>query len=194
MNFNNKEDIKAWLDRYNITGYTIHEDLTVDVEGTVDLYGKSLTSIPIQFGYVSESFDCGDNQLTSFKGCPKRIGKDFLGLWNSVKSLENGPEEIGNDYYISNNPLESLLNSPKIVGNDFLCRQVPLKNLHEINTEFKGKLFYCGSIIEDFSQFYTGTTLSISYPEFKAIKQFVELNNKVPQKNDYKTNSVKKKI
>lgn len=190
----NKDDIKAWLDKYKINNYTINDDLTVDVKGSVDLYGKSLSSIPVQFGTVTNSFDCGDNELTTFKGCPKKVGKIFIGVDNNVTSLENGPEEIGHDYYISNNPLVNLQHGPKKIGGDFLCRQVPLKNLHDINSEFEGKLFYCGSIIEDFSQYYTSTSLDISYQEFKAIKQFIELNKKVPHKDNNDIQSSKRKI
>jgi hypothetical protein len=40
-----KGEIKNWLDCYGIKNYTINDDLTVDVNGSVDLYDKNLSSI-----------------------------------------------------------------------------------------------------------------------------------------------------
>ena len=54
-------EIINWLDRYNIQYCTINEDLTVDVEGDVNLSKKGLNFIPVQFGRVSGNFDCSDN-------------------------------------------------------------------------------------------------------------------------------------
>ena len=75
--FKTKEEVQTWLDEMGITKYTINEDLTVDVKGSVILSRNDLTSIPVQFGTVSGYFDLSDNDLTSLQGCPKEVGGIF---------------------------------------------------------------------------------------------------------------------
>ncbi len=77
-------DIESILKRYNIKNRTINEDGTVDVDGSVDLYEKGLTKIPVKFRNVSGGFFCGFNQLTSLKGCPKEVGGNFLCAYNQL--------------------------------------------------------------------------------------------------------------
>ena len=67
--------IIKWLDSFDIKNYNINDDLTIDVNGHVDLAEKSLTCFPsfIKFNKVSSSFYCYRNQLTSLKGCPTTV-------------------------------------------------------------------------------------------------------------------------
>ncbi len=72
INVGEYQRIKFWLDEMDIENYTINDDLTVDIRGNVDLFGKDLTHIPIQFGTVSGWFDVKCNpRLTSLDGFPK---------------------------------------------------------------------------------------------------------------------------
>ena len=73
----NKSEIEQWLKKYNITNYTIHDNLVVDVNGDVDVSSKELTKLPFQFGKVTGKFDCGSNNLTSLQYCPTTVGRDF---------------------------------------------------------------------------------------------------------------------
>ena len=41
--------VEDWLKFYSIKNYTINEDLSVDVNGNVDLTGLVLSYIPIKF-------------------------------------------------------------------------------------------------------------------------------------------------
>jgi len=73
-----RKRIKDWLDNMKVKNYTINEDSTVDVNGSVHLINKGfLTEIPIQFGKVKDGFDVSDNKLTSLKGCPPSHRKLF---------------------------------------------------------------------------------------------------------------------
>ena len=69
--------IGNWLDSMGIHNYTINNDLTVDVDGDVDLYNKNLTKIPVQFNEVLGNFDCSYNNLESLEWHPKYVGGDF---------------------------------------------------------------------------------------------------------------------
>lgn len=98
----NKQSIEEDIDhieylcrRYNIKNYTINEDMSVDVDGSVNLYRCSLSKIPLKFGYVSGSFRCDHNQLETLEGSPKIVDYDFNCDNNQLKSLKGSP-----DYFI----------------------------------------------------------------------------------------------
>lgn len=90
--FNTKEQIKKWLDSLYIKNYTINDDLSVDVNGDVDIVNKNLYDIPIQFGYIDGNFFCQNNELKSLKGCPKYIEDDFQFYHNNLYDLKYFPE------------------------------------------------------------------------------------------------------
>ena len=69
-------------DNYKIDGsYTINEDNTVDVDGTVKVKNKnikSLTNGAFRFGIVQGNFYCARCEaLKSLKGAPKKVGRKF---------------------------------------------------------------------------------------------------------------------
>lgn len=100
--------VKQWLDSMEIKKYVINDDLSVDVNGDVLLYKKGLTELPIQFNRVDGFFNCGNNQLTSFKNFPIYIGGYFQYKDNPfpIEIFEERPETIKayirnqNDYKI----------------------------------------------------------------------------------------------
>jgi hypothetical protein len=128
-----KEEVESILNKYKITNYTINDDLTVDVDGGVDLYGKSLTVIPVQFGKVTKYFDCSGNQLASLQGAPREVSGGFWCHANKLISLQGAPREVGGSFKCSENQLTSLKGSPREVGRDFWCFNNPmLKTLEGI--------------------------------------------------------------
>jgi hypothetical protein len=81
--------------QYNIKNYTINSDGSIDVVGDVDLWRKSLTELPLIFNKVSGYFYCGDNFLTTLKGCPRWVESDFNCSYNRLTSLEFRPDYVG---------------------------------------------------------------------------------------------------
>ncbi len=59
--FVDEDEIHSLCKKYSIKNYTINGDGTIDV----DLDGKSLTKIPLNFNKVSGDFYCSINNLTS---------------------------------------------------------------------------------------------------------------------------------
>ena len=59
-----REGVEVWLKFYGVKNYTINEDLSVDVEGDINLYSKGLSEISIKFGNVSGDFICEGNHPT----------------------------------------------------------------------------------------------------------------------------------
>ena len=136
------QQIKDWLKLMKIKKYTIDENGVVDVEGNVQIAGRDLTYIPVQFGYVSGFFYCGQNQLTSLKGCPREVGREFSCRNNQLTGLKGAPREVGGTFICSQNHLTSLQYSPREVGKDFNCSGNLLTNLQGAPREVGGD-FYC---------------------------------------------------
>lgn len=133
--------IKSFLVEYKIKNATINKDLTVDVYGDVDLYGKELTEIPIQFRKVDGDFICSYNNLTSLKGCPREVGRDFYCCNNNLTSFEYCPTKVGNDFDCAHNQLISFKGCPKKVGGSFYCMDNQFTSLGEIGEV--GKKLWC---------------------------------------------------
>ena len=123
-----REMIEMWLKEYSkmnyaFKNYTINDDFTIDVDGSVDLRDKKLKEFPdyIQFGVVNGRFDCSHNQLTSLRGCPRVVKHTFSCYRNRLTSLEGAPTTVGINFDCSDNRLVTLKGAPKKVRGDFFC-------------------------------------------------------------------------
>lgn len=125
--FKTKKEIKAWLDSVGVQHYTIQDDLTVDVMGSVKLSEKNLHFLPIQFGSVVNRFDVSHNHLVSLKGSAHKCAS-FLCNNNNITSLEYAPKEVGDKFDCSNNRLRSLKGCPPKVYS-FFCSSNYLTSL-----------------------------------------------------------------
>jgi hypothetical protein len=115
-----KEQIIDWLNHHKIENYVINQDLTVDVNGKVNLSHKNLKDFPIQFGLVKNEFDCSYNKLTSLFGAPHTVKSHFKCNNNKLKTLEFGPKIVSGYYECSENQLTSITHTPDTV-HDFYC-------------------------------------------------------------------------
>ena len=106
-------------EKYDIENYTINEDGSVDVDGSVRLSSKGLSKLPLRFGTVTGDFDIEYNQLTSLEGCPKEIELNFCCFGNQLTSFKGGPSKVGGYVDAGNNEIESLDYAPLEVGGDF---------------------------------------------------------------------------
>jgi hypothetical protein len=145
MFLNTEKEIKEWLDLMKIKNYTIvnlDEQLVVDVDDVVSLTELGLTEIPIKFNNVTGDFDLWKNNLENLKGCPEKVGKDFVCSNNQLTSLEHCPKEVGENFYCSTNKLESLKGCPKKINMSFRCENNLLKSLEHC-PEKVGGVFCC---------------------------------------------------
>ena len=127
-----KQEITEWLDEHKIQNYTINEDLTIDVDGNVNLHGWKLKTIPFQFGTVNGYFDCSCNKLTSLEHCPKTVNGYFSCSGNKLTSLKHCPKTDNGGFGCSCNQLTSLEHCPKIVNGYFYCSYNPLNSIKEL--------------------------------------------------------------
>ena len=58
----NKQEIEDWLKEMKIKNFEVNDDLTVDVDGYVNISKKKLTEIPVQFNKINGVFNCSDNK------------------------------------------------------------------------------------------------------------------------------------
>ena len=116
-----REEVIEVCENYKIIDYTINDDLSIDVDGSIGLYNKNLEHLPLKFNYVHGGFQCNRNKLKSLEGCPKTVGGDFVCYGNKLKSLEGCPQSVGGDFYCFTNDIETLKGSPQTVDGDFYC-------------------------------------------------------------------------
>jgi hypothetical protein len=117
------EEIKGlFIQNLKDQGCFQNPDETWSSKGDVDISGKSLKVIPVQFKEVGGDFWCGNNKLTSLQGCPKEVGGGFGCGHNQLTSLQGCPKEVGGGFGCAYNKLTSLQGCPKEVGGDFWCR------------------------------------------------------------------------
>lgn len=130
--FTTKEEIKDWLNKLEITKYTIRDDLTVDVFETISLaYLYCKDYIPVQFGIIEGDFNCSYCELTTLKGCPDIVKGNFNCRRNSLTTLKYFPQYIDGNIDCSGNDLTSLKGVPEIINGTFCCSFNQLTNLIE---------------------------------------------------------------
>lgn len=71
--------------------------------------------MPVQFSYVSGTFDVSYNQLITLKGSPLVVGGNFFCSNNQLKTLEGVSPKIGNYLDFSANYITNLHHCPKRV-------------------------------------------------------------------------------
>ena len=161
---------------YNITNYIINDDGSIDVYGNVFLDNYKLTELPLTFNYVSGSFYCVGNELTTLKGSPKHVGSDFICTNNKLTTLEGCPENVSGSFYCYNNKLTTLKGSPKHVGRVFNCSHNNLTDNYcdtIIGKDFYTSLEQEGLIVKK------GSNKITNYKEFQKLRKRKLILNKL---------------
>ena len=141
-----REEVIQVCEKYEIENYTINDDLSIGVDGSVYLEKEKLEYLPLKFNYVSGDFSCYDNKLKQLEGCPQTVGGRFNCYFNELVSLEGSPQTVNGDFNCFNNKLESLEGSPKTINGDFDCSYNKLTDL-EYFPEVNGSVTIYGNIV-----------------------------------------------
>ena len=178
-----KTQIEQWLNKNGVRFFIINDDLTVDVNGYVDISNNNLVEIPIQFGIVKGDFYCGSNRLTSLKG---------------------SPYEVTGSFHCAANRLTNLDCCPKIIKENLNCVQNPLISLRGFNSQLEGDFHHSSScdnpfiILELESYYYRSSTpkgeifsVWINGKEINSILSSLELENELTQNPEKKINKMK---
>jgi len=180
----NEEEIHSICKKYGIENYTINPDGTIDVDGDVDLYDKSLTKLPLNFNKVSGHFFCEFNKLTSLEGSPKSVGGGFQCTRNQLTSLEGAPQSVSGGFLCAFNQLTNLLGAPNSVGGYFGCdynRLTSLEGAPESVVNFScsfNKLKNLEGVpksIAGYLECYNNEIISLDGLEYKNINGVIDL-------------------
>ena len=123
-----KEKVRNLCNYYKIKNFIIHNDLSVDVNGSVDLSSYFLkannippiTQIPIKFFKVSGDFTTSTDMNHGSMVGDLWIGNQFA---NNLTSLKNAPAFVGGSFECERNNLYSLIYAPlEVRGIKFNCR------------------------------------------------------------------------
>jgi hypothetical protein len=152
--FESNTEIDKICRKCDIINYTINSDNSVDVDGNVNFLGKELESIPLNFNIVNGHFHCSNNNLTSLKGCPVRVGNEFYCNYNRLTSLQYSPQyvESGN-FSCGMNKIESLQYCTELIRSNFYCGYNKLTSLEHHPTVY-GEFDCCDNQINTFENFY----------------------------------------
>ena len=152
--FESNTEIDTICEKYDIINYTINSDNSVDVDGDVNLFNKRLESIPLNFNIVNGYFGCGNNHLTSLKGCPVRVGNGFYCFDNILTSLQYSPQYVENgSFSCRDNKIKSLQYCTELIRGDFYCYYNKLTSLQYHPTVY-GKFYCYNNQINTFENFY----------------------------------------
>ena len=146
ISFPTSEDqIVQLCERYVIQNYLINTDLSIDVNGGVNLGNLKLTSLPLRFSIVGGDFNCSYNHLTTLEGGPIEVRGNFYCHHNQLTTLDGCTREVGGYFSCYNNPVSVIVykfpNHEKVlkVWDDFNV----VRNGNEISAyRFKEMYFY----------------------------------------------------
>ena len=137
-----RQDQIKWLNKCApYTKWKLTQAGLVDIFGDFDCQGQYLLDFEgVSFGTITGYFNCGNNQLTSLKGAPKKV-VDFYCYSNQLTSLAGAPRIVTGEFDCSDNKLSTLEGAPRKVGGDFNCKFNQLTSLKgaplEVGGDFK---------------------------------------------------------
>jgi len=104
------KSIEKWIEDYltdeiNAHVITINDDLSINCVGNVYLNNMLKGNLPdyIQFKDVDGYFSISNNEMTSLRGCPIHVNRDFYCAQNRLETFEYAPTYVGGDFFVTRN-------------------------------------------------------------------------------------------
>lgn len=101
------KEIEFYCNLNQITNYTINDDYSVDVNGTVILSTLKEGKIPFKFAHIKGSFIADSLNLETLDNAPNSVDGDFSIKYNKLKNLIGSPKSC-NSFVANNNLLENV--------------------------------------------------------------------------------------
>lgn len=162
------ENIHRLCKKYYLSNYSINDDLTVNVNGSVIITGYDISNIPINFNNVEGSFYCQGNKLTTLVGTPRYVSGDFYCTGNQLTTLDGAPNYVGGDFYCDDNKLISLDGCPNYIGDLLNCNDNKLTSLKNIPTTIKNLFVDKNNLpieVKTICDKYDGGTILVKHQE-----------------------------
>lgn len=185
---NNKFDIQNWLNNVHVKNYTIHDDLSVTLEETLDLSNKNLSFIPIDFKEIKgknvnlsknylvrlpllpkelDNLNVSENRLEDLMGCPEIIHFYFNCESNNLLSLKGGPKTVGRQYFAQDNMIQNYQSSPEYVGMQLFIDLDDFPVLKDLQkTQFESIIFKTHLLIPEWQNFFDSNSYQIKHKDF----------------------------
>lgn len=159
--------------KYEIEDYTINDDMSIDVDGDVNLSQQDLTELPLNFNEVSGDFSCAMNQLTSLVGCPVKVGGTFQCNYNVLTSLVFCPKRVAGVFDCSHNKLNSFEGCQfDFLAINFECNNITPNSLFELDDDIYEKAIKKFDEMTPLLGFYWGENFfGITKVEFEILKR-----------------------
>jgi len=133
-----------WLDKSSKKSWKINETTEkIDVLGSFEAEGTNLGFRGVKFGEILYDFEVMGIGLTSLEGSPEKVGGSFRLYGNDkLTSLKGGPLDVGREFLCTGSNLYSLEGSPLRVGGRFLIGGSKLTSLFGAPLEIGGTFAY----------------------------------------------------
>lgn len=182
--YKTEKEIIDWLDRYNITQYTLkaHKKygFVVNIDGDLVISNKQFVEVPVKFEHVTGFFNCSSNELTSLEFAPSFVGGNYSCSKNNLTSLKFLPQSINGNFYCYQNKLTSLKHSPHTVKGDFYCNANQIKSL-KFSPEFVIGDFICSGnelVTIEFAPKFIGGDFACNDNPIESLLHFNTVYNK----------------
>lgn len=186
----NFQDVKKWLEDNHVSDFLIHDDLTVSVNGDVDLSYYNLSFLPVQFYKVKGKFNAHKNKLRTLEGFPQEA-KSVTCYNNRLTSLKGAPKRIEDVFNVTLNPLKTLEGMPHYIGSMLI---IDAKKVVDYSALFSLPLneltFYIENLPKEISKYFNESKM-INKSDFLIYLEKNYLNSTLAPHNMKKMNKVK---
>ena len=157
--------------RYYSDGFTINDDMSINVHGSVRLSRKRLDQLPLKFKKIDGSFDCSNNLLFNLDGSPEIVKFNFSCGNNDINSLKGGPKIVERDFSCVNNQLTSLEGCPEVIGGGLYCSNNKITSFEGLPEFFEQKIIAINNPINEIYKLFKEDSRCIYWiREFGAIQ------------------------
>jgi hypothetical protein len=111
-----KKRIKIICDFFGITNYIVNDDLSINVNGNIDLYNRRLTQLPLDFKLVTGSFNCSNNSLTTLLGSPNEVNGEYNCSQNKLTDFIGSPIKVDGRFQCYRNHFIDLNRFPPLIS------------------------------------------------------------------------------
>jgi hypothetical protein len=172
-----KTSIEEVLYMMSINQFKIYDDLTVDIDETVDLTNHNLMTLPFQFGVIDGDFICNNNLLKDLHNAPKEVKGTFSCEYNLLTTLEGAPKEVGSNFIFTGNKVSSFKHLPLKIKGNIVANSNLITSIDELNCECDGYLIshknpVNGKMIKELLEYYDENEfLVVSFDVIKSLKE-----------------------
>lgn len=124
MSKTTKKRIKGFCEAFNIVDYIINTDLSLDVDGDVNISNVGLSEIPFKFNNVTGDFNCACNHFTDMFNGPKYVGGFYVVAYNELESFEHFPLTVGKSVIAYENEFDLVNSLPDVEYDIVLDKEV----------------------------------------------------------------------